>query len=61
MNVHLVVVDNGDTEPEVWAFREPEQAVEFAALRGSGAKTIIDVPLMGYGEARQVIAQERNA
>ena len=56
MTVYLVMVDNGDVEPEVWAFRELGDADAFIAARGAGA--MVDVAVMGPGEARAVIAQE---
>lgn len=57
MNAFIVLVDNGDTEPEVWAFRESDDAYAFIAARGGG--TVFETALMGSGEARQIIAQER--
>lgn len=56
MTVYLVMIDNGDTEPEVWVFKELEDAGAFIAARGAG--TMMDVALMGHGEARQLIASE---
>lgn len=56
MNITIVLIDNGDVEPEVWAFRHADDAQAFADARGGG--TLIDVPLLTYGEARQVIADE---
>lgn len=56
MTAYLVLIDNGDTEPEVWAFRELEDAEAFIAARGAG--TMIDVAVVGHGEARQMIAAE---
>lgn len=56
MTVYLVMIDNGDTEPEVWAFRDLEDTEAFIAARGAG--TMMDVALMSHGEARQIIASE---
>lgn len=56
MTVYLVLIDNGDTEPEVWAFKELEDADAFIAARGAG--TMMGVALMHHGEARQAIASE---
>lgn len=60
MNVTIVLVDNGDTEPEVWAFRDAGDARAFVAARGGGT-TIEYVPVIAYGEARQMIAAESGA
>lgn len=32
-NVHIVTIDNGDSEPEVWVFAQERDAERYATLR----------------------------
>lgn len=56
-NISIVLIDNGDTEPEVWAFEDAEQADEFAGVRGSCIDIHVVEP-MSHDDAAKVIAAE---
>lgn len=55
--VHLVLVDNGDSEPELWAFAEEEQARQFAEKRSNTA-TVRTVGVLVGDDAREAIEKE---
>jgi hypothetical protein len=55
IDIYLVIVDNGDIEPELWAFHNGTQAEEFAALRGGD---IHDVTVMDRQAAQTLIDEE---
>lgn len=55
--ISVVLINNGDTEPEVWAFEDAEQADTFAGVRGSCIDIHVVEPL-SYDDAAKVIAQE---
>lgn len=54
--ISLVLVDNGDTEPEVWAFEREEDADEFAQARGGEVQT---VSVLSAEDARDLIENEK--
>lgn len=56
--VSVVIVDNGDTEPEVWIFASGEKASVFASARSSTAE-VKSMPIIDDAEADRLIAAER--
>jgi hypothetical protein len=57
-SISLVVVDNGDSDMEYWAFFDGDHAASFAALRGGD---IEDITVMGESDALTAIDNEENA
>jgi hypothetical protein len=57
-SVYLVVVDNGDSDMEYWAFFDGDHAASFAALRGGD---IEDITVMGESDALTAIDNQENA
>ncbi len=59
--VHLVTVDNGDTEPEIWAFAADQDAVAFAEARtGFVRYPALTIPVLDKASAAKLIAAERS-
>lgn len=56
---HIVVVDNGDTEPELWGFASEAKASEFACVRSSSA-SVVDVAILSDEDADVEIERERS-
>lgn len=54
---YLVTVDNGDTEPELWAFASEAKAEEFASVRSQSA-TVTSIGVLDDNEADALIAEE---
>jgi hypothetical protein len=57
-SISLVVVDNGDSDMEYWAFFDGDHAASFAALRGGD---IEDITVMGESDALTAIDNEEDA
>lgn len=55
--IYIVVIDNGDTEPELWGFDDEKLAEDFAGVRGSVAD-IQTVAVMGERDAKRLIDDE---
>jgi hypothetical protein len=56
LNISLVLINNGDTEPEAYAFRHLEDAEVFVSARGMGE--ITDLPVISSpSELRDLIAE----
>jgi len=57
MDVHVVVVDNGDIEPELWAFSSRDKADQFGAVRGGITQSLSVI--VSNREADKLIFDER--
>jgi hypothetical protein len=56
--VTIVLIDNGDTEPEVWVFEDSERAQKFADVRGSVMEVLENIEPMSDADADRLIANE---
>ena len=56
-DVTVVLIDNGDTEPEVWVFESPEWADKFAGVRGSVIDTVV-ADAITDDEAKRIVDRE---
>lgn len=57
-DLYIVVVDNGDTEPELWAFASDGKAEEFASARSDSA-SVTALSVISDDAADELIAAER--
>lgn len=55
-DVYIVIINNGDTEPELWGFHSADMAQEFAAFRGGDVE---DITILGNIAGREAIENER--
>jgi hypothetical protein len=55
--VHIVIIDNGDAEDELYAFDEGDQAQQFADVRGS-CKDIQAIEVLDEWNAKALIDAE---
>ena len=61
-HVTLVFVDNGDIEPEIWAFESFIKASEFARHRagtGLAGCSVRDMGILSDAEADEIITTEK--
>lgn len=54
--VYIVVKDNGDTLPELWAFADEKQAEDFCSVRG--ADSVEPMEVIDEHEAKVIIDAE---
>ena len=55
--VYIVIINNGDTEPELWGFEFASDADDFASVRG-GCDDIQIVTVLDEHEAKALIDAE---
>lgn len=62
-HIFIVLVDNGDTEPEIWAFASEDKADAFAEARAGESLSgtmVQSLPILSDEEADEVIEHESN-
>lgn len=59
MDIHLVTVNNGDIQPELWVFADQDDAERFSDARGNNA-SVTTLPVMDNVSAQLLINQEDN-
>jgi hypothetical protein len=58
LEVHIVSIDNGDTEPELWAFKSLDKAHAFGEARANNWE-VYSIPILNDSEADELIESER--
>jgi len=57
MEIHIAVIDNGDTQPELWAFSSYKKAKEFNAVCGGHIQSL--PVIVRNSDADKLIFDER--